>query len=326
MNAKNKQQINKAHKLRMQRFVRFGEVLYDEKLNILVLCRGCQRCFPLETFKTHLNKCVNLKHITTSINELQYNEAKRELRLVNNGKHKLHIYEPGAVTAVKSKRSEIDWEAELEDPRWYEDTKKLPAKTKLESPNNAKENVAKTTNAIVKQQQQKIQNNQPKQLLPALPPAKRKRPASPKRTILTNQQQQQRSCSQPANQTLHVPQVIKDLRRLESATRPASAAANVDKAKPKREACIIENIRLSAPSLSAPAVKVNQPNNNNNSNNYNQQQILNKLRACGVEVKRRRHTTTTNEHAAATITKNAEALAIVRKLQAHGIKCTKVKP
>ncbi|XP_030555498.1 uncharacterized protein LOC115758849 [Drosophila novamexicana] len=308
--------MNGNRKFKSLRLVRFGDVLYDQQKRLIMLCRSCQRHYlSMEAFQTHLSKCIAVKHIVTSIDELQYDEEKRETRLVN-GKQELLIYEPDAVRSINSVNCDIDWEAELEDPRWYtDDTRTLPNKAK-QSPTNAKENVAKsrtrslTTKDLEKEKQPHPQSPES--------PAKRMRHSTPKRTILTNQQQHKlrASLEMPAvtakikNEMYVVQNIVDDLRRLDAMrnARPANAAATA-------------TTTTSPTAASPPMVSIPMPVAN--TANGDTQQILNKLRACGVEVKRR-NTREAMDSSSEADAKKQLALDIMRKLQSNGIKCTKV--
>lgn len=94
--------MNGNRKFKSLRLVRFGDVLYDQQKRLIMLCRSCQRHYlSMEAFQTHLSKCIAVKHIVTSIDELQYDEEKRETRLVN-GKQ-----EVGVSTSIISKLTTV---------------------------------------------------------------------------------------------------------------------------------------------------------------------------------------------------------------------------
>ncbi|XP_023175476.2 uncharacterized protein LOC111602554 [Drosophila hydei] len=309
--------MNGNRKFKSLRLVRFGEILYDQQKRLILLCRSCSRHYlSLDAFQTHLNKCIGVKHIVTSIDELLYDDEKRETRLVN-GKQELLIYEPNAVRNINSVKCNIDWEAELEDPRWYtEESRTLPSKVN-QSPTNAKENVAKSRprNPIVKD----IDKEKQAHAQSPESPAKRMRHSTPKRTILANQQQHKLrgSSDMPAmtanikNQIYVVENIVEDLRRLD-AMRTADAANSMTTAAAMTNSpTAVENpSMMSTQTASTP-------------NGGDTQQILNKLRACGVEVKRR-NTRETIESSIDVDPKKQLALDIMRKLQSNGIKCTKV--
>ncbi|KAH8299953.1 hypothetical protein KR044_007898 [Drosophila immigrans] len=288
--------MNGGRKFKSLRVVRFGDVLYDQQRRLILLCRCCHHHFlSLEAFQSHLKKCLGVKHIVSSIDELDYDEDKRETRLVN-GQQELFIYEPQAIR--KSNDCKIDWEAELEDPRWYTDDeppRSQPSKAK-QSPANAKENVSKvrtrfqTSTEGQKDQETNKSQQQSNDVSP--PPAKRMRQSTPRRPILANQQQ-----SKPRS-SLDLP--------------AASTKAS--------EVCETKPTIPTSPALPMVAIPVS-----NVSNSGDTQQILNKLRACGVEVKRR-NTRETVESASDVLAnaKKQQALDIMRKLQSNGIKCTKV--
>lgn len=76
--------MNGARKFKSLRLVRFGDILYDQQKRLIMFCRSCQRHYmSLESFQTHLSKCISIKHIVSSIDELLYDEDKRETRLIN---------------------------------------------------------------------------------------------------------------------------------------------------------------------------------------------------------------------------------------------------
>ncbi|XP_060658043.1 uncharacterized protein LOC132792626 [Drosophila nasuta] len=290
--------MNGSRKFKSLRLVRFGDILYDQQRRLILLCRSCQHHFlSLEAFQSHLTKCIGVKHIVSSINELDYDEDKRETRLVN-GQQELFIYEP---QAIRKNDCKIDWEAELEDPRWYSDdsVKSPPSKAK-QSPANTKENVSKVrtrfqaSNEAHRDKDAKRPQQQPPELSPTL--AKRGRHSTPRRTILTNQQQGK-------------PRSSLDL--------PAASSQRNDS-----EGLIPDNIATKNTPAPLPMVTVPV---SNVSNHGDTQQILNKLRACGVEVKRRKtHETIESPGDAVANAKKQQALDIMRKLQSNGIKCTKV--
>ncbi|XP_034477466.1 uncharacterized protein LOC117783988 [Drosophila innubila] len=333
--------MNGARKFKSLRLVRFGDILFDQQKRLIMLCRSCQRHYMcLESFQTHLSKCIGIKHIVSSIDELQYDEDKRETRLIN-GKQELFIYEPDAVRS--DNKCDIDWEAELEDPRWYtDDAKTLPSKAK-QLPANAKENVARSRtrfqarNEAVKEDKQQQMHESP-QL-----PVKRMRHSTPKRTILTNQQQSKSrssldlptaSAKTRPNEVYVVKNVVEDLKHLDAmSTVRAAATTATPSALPmvsipsttttKSSTIPMVSIPLTTTTKSSALPMASIPSTN--LSNGDTQQILNKLRACGVEVKRR-NTRETVEIAAdaAAIAKKQQALDIMRKLQSNGIKCTKV--
>lgn len=334
--------MNGYRKLKSLRLVRFGDIVYDQQRRLILLCRTCQRHYlTMEAFHMHLGKCIGSKHIVSSINELQYDEDKRETRLINgkqevgllntnrfvcianvNNKTKypfqLLIYEPDAVRSQKN--GDIDWEAELEDPRWYtDDARSLGAKTK-QLPINVKENVVKTrarhSTTREADQQDKQQHTQL--------PAKCMRHSSPKRTILTNQQQR-KSCSNielpsasvRGRTEVRVPNAVEQLKRLEPViTSHIAVPVSVPTAIAPPATVLTTARPTSLPMVSVPT---------SNITNGNTQQILNKLRACGVQVRRsnpRENSTSVVDET--TLSKKQQALEIMRKLQSNGIKCTKV--
>ncbi|KAL7738204.1 hypothetical protein ACLKA6_006540 [Drosophila palustris] len=317
--------MNGARKFKSLRLVRFGDILYDQQKRLIMLCRSCQRHYLcLESFQTHLSKCMGIKHIVSSIDELQYDEEKRETRLVN-GKQELFIYEPDAVR--NDNNCDIDWEAELEDPRWYTDEAKTPPSKAKQTPANAKENVVKSRTRSQANNEKSIRQQPQQQQDSSQLPVKRMRHSTPKRTILTNQQQQSKSRSlnlptasakTKPNEVYVVKNVVEDLRHLDSMSTVRAAAATTTKS-----AVPIVNLPITTTTKSSTVPMVSIPSTN--LSNGDTQQILNKLRACGVEVKRRntRETVEIPSDAAA-IAKKQQALDIMRKLQSNGIKCTKV--
>ncbi|EDW10096.1 uncharacterized protein LOC6580312 [Drosophila mojavensis] len=324
--------MNGNRKSKSLRLVRFGEIFYDQQKRLILICRTCQRHYLcLDTFQSHLNKCIGIRHIVTSINELHYDEAKRETRLIN-GKQELHIYEPSAVRHVNSVKCNIDWEAELEDPRWYtEESRPLPNNNKAhQSPTNAKENVAKSRPRHPTADVEKAKRSDSESPESS---AKRMRHSTPKtpRTILTNQQQHKSSgplqmppmTANIKNEIYTVENIVEDLRRMDAiraaeaarATAAAAAAATTEGAAPVATSCptAVENPSQSTTQATSP------------SKGGDTQEILNKLRACGVEVKRRN----TRENTVESPTRGVDpkkqlAMDIMRKLQSNGIKCTKV--
>lgn len=330
--------MNGHRKFKSLRLVRFGDIVYDQQRRLILLCRTCQRHYlTMEAFHTHLGKCIGSKHIVSSINELQYDEDKRETRLINgkqevgllntnrfvciandnnktNYPFQLLIYEPNAVRSERN--GDIDWEAELEDPRWYtDDDRSLGAKAR-QLPINVKENVVKTRKRHSREaeQQDKQETQHQTQL-----PAKCIRRSSPKRTILTNQQQR-KSCSNievPAASVrgrteVHVPNAVEQLKRLEPVmTSHLPVPISVPTAIAPPATTLTTARPTSLPMVSAPT--------------SNTQQILNKLRACGVQVRRsnpRQNSASLVDETA--LSKRQQALDIMRKLQSNGIKCTKV--
>ncbi|EDW00839.1 pneumococcal serine-rich repeat protein [Drosophila grimshawi] len=380
--------MNGNRKFKSLRLVRFGDVLYDQQRRLIMLCRSCQRHYlSLDAFQAHLIKCGAIKHIVTSIDELQYDEERRESRLIN-GKQEMFIYEPDAVR--NGVDCNIDWEAELEDPRWYtDDNRMLPTKAK-QSPTNAKENVDEirtrnqTAKAIeretqnVKQAPKKPQQQQQEQQLSQPSPAKRMRHSTPKRTILTNQKQQHKTRAsldipKAKNDVYVVQNIIEDLRGLDALAtaravststttasckasttasckasttasckasttaackattttceaRTAAACKAITTTYEARTAAACKATTATCEAAATTAAATNKPTVVNSTANGDTQQILNKLRACGVEVKRRntRETLDASGADAATLAKKQQALDIMRKLQSNGIQCTKL--
>lgn len=218
----------------------------------------------------------------------------------------LFIYEPDAVRTDTN--CNIDWEAELEDPRWYTDEDKtLPSKAK-QPPANAKENVARSRTRFQARKEAVSEDNQqePPQL-----PVKRVRHSLPKRTILTNQQQSKSHSSfldlptattkTKTNEVSVVKNVVEDLKHLDATSTARAAATTATTSAlprvnitsttstvvniPSTTALPMVNIPSTTATQSLPLPMVSIPSSN--VSNGDTQQILNKLRACGVEVKRR---------------------------------------
>ncbi|KAH8345603.1 hypothetical protein KR084_012941 [Drosophila pseudotakahashii] len=342
--------MNGTRKTKALKTIRLGDVLFDEQKRLLTLCRSCERHFMTsQAFQSHLTDCPGLRHIVTPTDPVAhtYDDSKRETRLVN-GRQELHIYDIEAVVKNSSASCAIDWEAELEDPRWYTDPKPtvqtLP-KTK------SKENIVK---------EYLVQLTEEPDPEPDVVPAKRQRSnTAPRRPILTAQQQRRTRTSLPSPQpptaktkmdTIRVPKVLEDLKRLQESTSkdkspPAAAKqlrlpadrtsqlpppATSQKTPPRTSQgpAPLRTFPKAAPpkiadSVPATTTKVTPPLERPAMDGT--QKILNKLRACGVEVKRgstRLNDTPSNE---LNPTKNQETLDIMRKLQSKGIRCTKVK-
>ncbi|XP_016952970.1 proteoglycan 4 [Drosophila biarmipes] len=351
--------MNGTRKTKSLKAVRLAEVLYDEHRRLLTLCRSCERHFiTFQAFYSHLTDCSGLKHIVTPTDPVSYtyDDAKRETRLVN-GRQELHIYDLEAVKNASD--SAIDWEAELEDPRWYTDSK--PTVQSL-SKTKSKEN-------IVKEYLVELTEDPPEQEASS---AKRQRcQSTPRRPILTAQQQRRSRTSLPTSQpptakakkdTILVPNVMEDLKRLQglpaapnrsrlSADRPSQLPPAASSQKPPQTTS--QKPPLTTPHITSPGTPQAKsqkppprtfqkpappmtpepvPATTTNITPFSQkppvdgtQKILNKLRACGVEVKRgstRLNATPPNE---LNPTKNQATLDIMRKLQSKGIRCTKVK-
>ncbi|KAH8400852.1 hypothetical protein KR009_001408 [Drosophila setifemur] len=289
--------MNGSRKLRTVRTVRLGDLLYDEQKRLMTLCRSCERHFmSIQTFHSHLANCPGLKDIVSN-EPLSYDESKRETRLVN-GRQEMHIYDIEAVKNANSSHSAIiDWEAELEDPRWYTDVAHSTTKSAL-----AKENALKLIEVKHPVEPPETEAG----------PAKRLRSVSqPRRPILAAQQQRTMRSSLPSpphptvktkRDTLVVPNVMEDLKRLQDAHKKKSS--------PPAH-------RTASPPKPSPPPMVSIPMDGT-------QMILNKLRACGVEVKRGNTLVNVTPPVEKDQTKNQEALEIMRKLQSKGIKCTKV--
>nr|XP_016927945.1 proteoglycan 4 [Drosophila suzukii] len=349
--------------------VRLADVLYDEHKRMLTLCRSCERHFiTFQAFYSHITDCSGLKHIVAPTEPLSYDDAKRETRLVN-GRQELYIYDLEAVRS--SNDSAIDWEAELEDPRWYTDSKPT---VQAQSKTKSKEN-------IVKEYLVELTEEPPE---PEAVPVKRQRcHSNPRRPILTAQQQRRSRTSLPSTQpptakakkdTILVPNVLEDLRRLQGlpgtpnksrlpADRPSQSPPKATSQKPPQATSQNspqetfqkppqarsqkppqgtsqqtppatsqkpppKTFQRPAPPMPAdpvPATTVKATPPLQNPPMDGTQKILNKLRACGVEVKRgntRLNVTTPIEPDP---TKNQATLDIMRKLQSKGIRCTKVK-
>lgn len=84
--------MNGYRKFKSLRLVRFGDIVYDQQRRLILICRSCQRHYmTMEAFHTHLSKCNGCKHVVSSIDELQYDEDKRETRLIN-GKQEVGLF------------------------------------------------------------------------------------------------------------------------------------------------------------------------------------------------------------------------------------------
>ncbi|XP_017124411.1 proteoglycan 4 [Drosophila elegans] len=408
--------MNGTRKIKSIQAIRMGDLLYDEQKRLLILCRSCERHFmTLQSFEKHLTDCSGLKHIVTPADPLIYDEAKRETRLVN-GRQELHIYDIEAVKSSSSANISIDWELELEDPRWYTDPKPtVPSPPKAKS----KENVVKEYLVQLTEEPPEMEEV----------PAKRQRSLSvPRRPILTAQQQRRSRISHPSPQppkakmkidSFLVPNVMEDLKRLQESpekkrktpsspearnasilpavrTPPAPRTAQLPAAKtsqlpaprtsqlpsqvasqkppprtsqrsvppvtyqkpavpttsqkptaPEKSQKPPDSIRSQKPaafttspqpvapiSPEKPATPITSPKPAVLSNVTpvleskpmdGTQKILNKLRACGVDVKRGNTLVNVNAANEQNPTKNQETLDIMRKLQSKGIRCTKVK-
>nr|AAM29432.1 RE23651p [Drosophila melanogaster] len=338
--------MNGSRKIKSMKTIRLGDVLYDDQKRLLTLCRSCECHFmTLQSFQRHLADCPGVKYIVTPIEPLAFDDANRETRLVN-GRQEIHIYDLEAVK--KNTNTAIDWEAELEDPRWYTN----PKPTVQTIPKtNSKENIVKEDVVPLAKEPQE----------PEGVPAKRPRsPPTTRRTILTSQQQRRsRACltspQPPAvkmkKAIILVPTVLEDLKRLQDTEKkeriPEAPPAPVHpvrslqsratgttqstsqlvpmKFSPASELIIPVSSRISevpeppkTPEKPVPTItsKSTPPLDGT-------QKILNKLRACGVEVKRA--STQLNATTELNPTKNQETLDIMRKLQSKGIRCTKVR-
>lgn len=177
-------------------------------------------------------------------------------------------------------------------------------------------------------------------------PAKRPRTLdNTRRPILTAQQQ--RKTRSTSNQTLPqvptvktkkkpilVPTVIEDLKRLEEAPKKknTSAASKTPPSPPTKTSRLAAQLKPPkrtppAPPKTSPLASPKTPQSNPPMVSIpvdGTQKILNKLRACGVEVKRGNTLLNVTPPATPSPSKNQEALDIMRKLQSKGIRCTKV--
>ncbi|EDV35757.2 uncharacterized protein Dana_GF12629 [Drosophila ananassae] len=294
--------MNGVRKLRPLKTVRLGDLLYDEQKRLLVLCRSCEHQFgSLQSFHNHLSTCSGVKHIVKSTDELSFDETRRQCAMMN-GRQKVYIYDIEAVKHVNDSLScGLDLEAELENPRWYDNDNDNHKATKSTT---AKENVVKDI---------KLQLHLKPPETVESPPKRQTRSSYPQRKILTDHPQRRKRSSLPSPQapaakrrsdTLLVPKVMEDLRSFQESptktTRPAQAPQSHCTPKP-----------TPPPMVSIPV--------------DNTQMILNKLRACGVQVKRGNTRLNPTPPADENHTKNNEALEIMRKLQSKGIRCTKVR-
>ncbi|XP_039483622.1 target of Nesh-SH3 [Drosophila santomea] len=352
--------MNGTRKIKSMMTIRLGDVLYDDQKRLLTLCRSCECHFmTLQSFQSHLTECPGLKHIVAPNEPLAYDDARRETRVVN-GRQELHIYDLEAVKNTSSTSSAIDWEAELEDPRWYSDPKPTVQPT---AKTNSKENIVKEYLVQLTEASQE----------PEVVPAKRQRNLSTsRRPILTTQQQRRSRASLPSAQpptaktkkdTILVPNVLEDLKRLQETekkgripvvppaahrTSPERPVRSLQSGVPRATQSTSQWVSKKLSSTSRPDVpassrisevppppkisekppppittKATPPLESQSMDGT--QKILNKLRACGVQVKR--GSTHLNATAATELnpTKNQETLDIMRKLQSKGIRCTKVK-
>ncbi|KAH8309117.1 uncharacterized protein [Drosophila kikkawai] len=313
--------MNGARKLKSLRAVRLADVLCDEQKRILMLCRSCERHFmTFEAFQKHLADCSGLRHIVAPTDLLSYDDSKRETKHVN-GRQELHIYD---IDAVRSS-STFDLEAELEDPRWYTDPKPSLSPPKAKS-DLAKENVVEIELQLPKDEPDEEEL-----------PAKRPRTLNTlRRPILTAQQQRKTRSTggQPVTQTPTVktktkepilaPAVMEQLKRMTEAPpkRSPTAASGAERTSrlPSKQTppSPPKTTPVTPPKTSQsqlPMVSIPMDGT---------QKILNKLRACGVEVKRGNTLLNVTPPAAESSTKNQEALDIMRKLQSKGIRCTKL--
>ncbi|KAH8252879.1 hypothetical protein KR032_002324 [Drosophila birchii] len=339
--------MNGTRKLKSLRTVRLGDLLFDDQKRLLMLCRNCERHFiTFEAFHKHLADC--LKHIVTPTDLLSYDETKRETRLVS-GRQELHIYD---IEAVKSS-STFDLEAELEDPRWYTDPKPSPEKTK---PDLAKENVVEIELQLPAEEPEE-------EMPPAKRPRTLNNPRRPilaaqqqRKTRITNGHPvtQAPTVKTKKKEPILVPTVMEDLKRLEKAPAasgapssrtsqsaassrtsqsPASSrtsqspASSTSQTPPTRTSRLASKHSPSSPPNIAPlattkAAQAQPPMVSIPVDGT--QRILNKLRACGVEVKRGNTLLNETPPAEPSQTKNQAALDIMRKLQSKGIRCTKV--
>ncbi|XP_016990867.1 uncharacterized protein LOC108052865 [Drosophila rhopaloa] len=350
--------MNGTRKIKSLKTIRLGDVLYDEQKRLLTLCRSCERHFmTFQSFQNHLTDCSGLKHIVTPVDPLTYDETKRETRLVN-GRQELYIYDIEAVKSSISANSVIDWEAELEDPRWYTDPK--PAVQTLPK-TKSKENVVKEYLVQLTEEPPEME----------VVPTKRQRSLSDlRRPILTAQQQRRSRISLPSphpptaktkKDTILVPNVLEDLKRLQESPEKKSIAPKVSESPNETRSRAARTSQLPAPRTShlsaaktsqlpaprtsqlAPPVASEKPPPNTSQKPAppnavlnespplesppidGTQKILNKLRACGVDVKRGNTLLNVNPSSEQNPTKNQETLDIMRKLQSKGIRCTKVK-
>ncbi|SPP75587.1 uncharacterized protein LOC117592700 isoform X1 [Drosophila guanche] len=277
--------MNGARKLKCLKTVRLGEVLYDEQKRLLMLCRSCEHFFlTFQIFQKHLVDCSGVKHVVNATDPLNYAEDKRETKLAND-RQELHIYNIEDVSS-----SAIDWETELEDPRWYDDGETcLSAHSKPKSSHSKENVVGKKLLATEKRK------NPPQPQQMAATKTARRRP-SPIHTYLAKKMK---------TEPLRVPHVTEDLQRL---VQPSPAAANGDGATTKAASANGGGGTTKAAATTDTT-----------------QQILSKLRACGVDVKRSKAQATPTPTVDPDLAKKQKTLEIMRKLQSKGIQCTKIK-
>ncbi|XP_022223630.2 uncharacterized protein LOC111074930 isoform X1 [Drosophila obscura] len=282
--------MNGARKSKCLKTVRLGDLLYDEQKRLLMLCRSCEHYFlTFQMFQKHLADCSGVKHVVNCTDPLSYVEDKRETRLTN-GRQELHIYN---IEDVNS--SAIDWEAELEDPRWYDDETRLSAHSKPKT-SHSKENV-------VGKKQLVIEKNKNPQIATTKTVRRRQSPSQTHPAKRINTEALSVPChTHPAKrmntEALSVPRVMENLKRLvatDTEVQPSPAAANGGEGTTKE------------------------------ATTNTTQQILSKLRACGVDVKRSKTQVIPTPTLDPNLEKKQKTLEIMRKLQSKGIQCTKIK-
>ncbi|XP_026842010.1 uncharacterized protein LOC6592688 [Drosophila persimilis] len=262
--------MNGERKSKSLKTVRLGDLVYDEQKRLLMLCRSCDNYFVrLQLFQKHLVDCSGVKHVVNSTDQLSYVEEKHETRLTNGGQE-LHIYNIEDVSS-----SVIDWEAELEDPRWYDDETRLSALPKPKT-SHSKENVVTQRQLVIEKTPQI---------------------AAATRTIRRRQSPiHKHPTKKIKTEAVIVPHVMEDLKRLvatDTEVQPSPAVANGSVGK--------------------------------EATTNTTQQILSKLRACGVDVKRAKTQVIPTSTVDPDLAKKQKTLEIMRKLQSKGIKCTKIR-
>ncbi|XP_068146001.1 putative uncharacterized protein DDB_G0268590 [Drosophila tropicalis] len=331
--------MNRGRKFKSLLAIRLGDILYDEHRRLIMLCRSCSGHFiTFETYEKHLDNCPGVKHILTPTDQLCYDEANRETRLIK-GRQELQIYDIDAVKNISLSNisDDIDWQAELEDPRWYTDEE--PPQTK---PKTNKNGVRSYKRAL--EDKKEIQN---------LPKAKGKsppdRPTPPKRLKLSTSSTKTSKVKRNPEQVIVVPNLKEDLQRVNSSEETAISAIKKATLQKGSKSTISSAPTIIAKPTSVPIAPSTIPKQSTTSSSATTftpsststpvpkavvtksppadgtQEILNKLFACGVQVKR--GSTQLNSQPAPEAkngVKNQQTLEIMRKLQSKGIKCTKV--
>ncbi|XP_023037651.1 uncharacterized protein LOC6639742 [Drosophila willistoni] len=300
--------MNRGRKFKSLLAIRLGDILYDEHRRLIMLCRSCSGHFiTFKTYEQHLDNCPGVKHILTPSDQLCYDEANRETRLIK-GSQELQIYDIDAVKNISFSNisDDIDWQAELEDPRWYTDEE--PPQTKQTTNKNGVKNYKRALED--KKEIQNIPKAKDKNLPDRAPP--------PKRSKLFTSATKPSKAKRNPDQVIVVPNLKEDLQRVNSSEKIAFSAIK----KTTLQKGSISTISSAPTIIAKPAPKADAPTSPPTDGT---QQILNKLFACGVQVKRGNTQLNSQPTAEAKNgVKNQQTLDIMRKLQSKGIKCTKV--